>query len=63
MHLLKQIVDSLLGVLASIKEASESLLFKFGSLFCHIVVLKDMKKFLASWKKHESQFLNVGFLV
>jgi hypothetical protein len=63
MHLLKQIVDSLLGVLASIKEASESLLFKFGSLFCHIVVLKDMKFFLASWKKHESQFLNVGFLV
>jgi len=61
MHL-KKIVDSLIGALASRKEATEGLLFKFGSLFCHIVV-EDMKNSIARWKKHESQFLNVGFLV
>jgi hypothetical protein len=61
MHLNK-IVDSLIGALASIKEGPEGLLFKFGSLFCHIVG-EDMKNSLVSWKKHESQFLNVGFLV
>jgi len=53
----------LIGALASIKEVSEGLLFEFGSLSCHIVVLRDMKNSLARWKKHESQFLNVGFLV
>jgi hypothetical protein len=40
----------LLGTFASIKEASEGLLFKFGSLFCHIVVLEDMKILLLGGK-------------
>jgi hypothetical protein len=50
MHLLKKIANSLLGAFASIKEASEGLLFKFGYLFCHIVVLDNMKNSFASGK-------------
>jgi hypothetical protein len=55
--------DSLWGVVASIKEASFSLMKSELSLYHHILVNdNDVKSHLQWWKDHAKQFSNVAFL-
>jgi hypothetical protein len=55
--------ESLFGALASSEEANESLLKFELFLFQQVVILEDdLKDPLASWKKHECQYPQVGFL-